>query len=133
MTLCCLLFVFISKFILPILSLPESPSTLSSISSFMESHDRVWIYTELYSTSVCSDSSAEYAFGVSTDSCVSHSPFYESFFALFPLVKSFKIEGTGTFLVVFYHGLERLMSNHTYVYANDIVIYRLFIHSAPTI
>ena len=126
MTLCCLLFVFISKFILPILSLPESPSTLSSISSFMESHDRVWIYTELYSTSVCSDSSAEYAFGVSTDSCVSQSPFFESFFALFPLVKSFKIEGTGTCLVV----LER----YKYVIpSKKYLIYRLFIHSAPTI
>ena len=98
---CLLLFVCISKFIFPILSIPESPSILSSISSFMQSHNRMWIYTELYSTSVCTYSSAEYGFGVSSDSCVSQSPFFDSFFALFPLVKSFKIEGIGTVITTF--------------------------------
>ena len=84
-----LIFILLTS---PIFSLlPPSP-----ISPTVESNYRMWIYTELYSTSACSYSSAEYAFGVSTDSCVSHSPFFKSFFALFPLVKSFKIEGTGT-------------------------------------
>ena len=64
------------------------------ISPVVESYNRMWIYTELYSNSMCSYLSAEYAFGVSTDSCVTQSPFFESFFDL-PLVKSFKIEGTG--------------------------------------
>ena len=88
---------------MPILSPVRHPtisrsSLLPSISPVVESHYRMWIYTELYSSSVCESSSAEYAFGVSSESCVSQSPLFETLFALFdPLVKSFKIEGTGQY------------------------------------
>ena len=71
----------------------------------------MWIYTELYSTSACSYSSAEYAFGVSTDSCVTQSPFFESFFVFLPVVKSFKIEGTGALSSIFF--FERVGFHYT--------------------
>lgn len=88
----------ISNSSVPVKSPAQSdlPSPLPSLSPVVESHYRLWIYSELYSSPVCATSSAEYAFGVSSESCVSQSPFFLTFFSLYhPLVKSFKIEGTG--------------------------------------
>lgn len=60
---------------------------------------RLWIYSTLHSTPDCGNSNGEYAYGVLTDSCVTQSPFLETFVSFFELldvklaIKSFKIEG----------------------------------------
>eukprot|EP00597_Dinobryon_sp_UTEXLB2267_P010186 CAMPEP_0170104466 /NCGR_PEP_ID=MMETSP0020_2-20130122/4151_1 /TAXON_ID=98059 /ORGANISM="Dinobryon sp., Strain UTEXLB2267" /LENGTH=328 /DNA_ID=CAMNT_0010328319 /DNA_START=676 /DNA_END=1659 /DNA_ORIENTATION=+ len=54
--------------------------------------NRLWIYMELFKDSICSYASGEFAFGVSSGSCISQSPFFDTLF-LGLNVKSFKILG----------------------------------------